>query len=335
MRSGKDPRRSVSVQAMKRPVLAAIALITVAAAPATASAASLQVASPSGTPTTVYAAAPGEVNALDMHGPDSNFKLPFFEFSAPLTVGPGCAGTNPTLCDNNPIDVSLGDMDDVANTNTFGADLTMTAGAGDDDVLAGGLNATADGGSGADTMLLAADFTATGTGGSGRDRLAAGLGAFMVDIDGGDGNDLVVPNGTRNTANGGSGKDRLVSFEGLATTLSGGPGSDLLVGPLDRLTVTLDGGSGNDLAYGHAGGMTVTAGSGYDVVDVRGGASTTPDTVTCGSGLDIVWADAADTVAGDCEFVLRRSAAPMFRRVATARSDAQALLAHRPDPSAV
>jgi Ca2+-binding RTX toxin-like protein len=318
---------------MKRLVLAAIA-ITVAAVPATASAASIGTASPGGTPTIFYAASPGEVNALQMLGPDSNFKLPFTEFSAPLSVGAGCSGSNPVLCDNASIDVALGDRDDVANTNTFGGDLTMTAGSGDDDVLAGGLNATADGGSGNDTMLLAADFEARGTGGSGRDRLAAGLGAFTVDLDGGNGNDLVVPDGTSNTAAGGSGNDSLVTLNGLTVTLSGGPGADVLVGQPDRHNVTLDGGSGNDLAYGHAGGMTVTMGSGYDVVDVRGGSATIPDTVACGNGLDLVWADAADTVARDCEFVLH-SSAPPFRRVTSARAAAQALLAHRPDPSAV
>src|SRR3954447_12632335 len=104
MRAGRIDPASFSVQCMKRPVLAAVAL-AFAAAPSAASAATIQVASPGGTPTIVYTAAAGEVNALEMHGPDASFKLPFFEFSAPLTVGPGCSGSNPVLCDAAPVDV--------------------------------------------------------------------------------------------------------------------------------------------------------------------------------------------------------------------------------------
>jgi Ca2+-binding RTX toxin-like protein len=326
---------------MKRPIFAAVAL-AVAAAPAAASAATIEVASPNGTPTIVYTAAPGETNALEMHGTVNgglDFRMPFFEFAAPLTAGPGCAAAHPVLCgavDHAfPVSITLGDRDDVASTNSFTEDLALSAGSGDDDVLAGGVDAAADGGSGDDTIVLAANSTTTGTGGSGRDRLAAGLGAVAATLDGGTGRDLLVPDAfARNDATGGSGNDALVNFNGMQTTLSGESGSDVLVAPPARHNVTLDGGTGNDLAYGRAGGMTVTMGSGFDAVDVRGGSATTPDTVACGSGLDAVWADAGDAVARDCELVFRNSSAPPLRRVAAARSAAQALLAHRPNPSA-
>ena len=39
---------------------------------------------------------------------------------------------------------------------------------------------------------------------------------------------------------------------------------------------------------------------GNDYIDVRGGGA---DTVTCGAGVDVVLADASDTVSGDCESV--------------------------------
>jgi Ca2+-binding RTX toxin-like protein len=342
MRSGRIPRPSFSVQRMKRPVLAAVALAVAAAAPATASAASLDVAVPGGVPTIVYTASPGEINALEMHGTVNgglDFRMPFFEFSAPLTLGAGCTAGTPVLCGPAdhalPVSVSLGDRDDVASTNSFTEDLAMDAGSGDDDVLAGGVDVTADGGSGDDTVVLAANSVSTGTGGSGRDRLTATLGTAAASLDGGTGGDLLVPDGfATNNAEGGSGNDALINFNGMRTTLSGGSGSDVLVAPPARHTVTLDGGSGNDIAYGHAGGVTVTMGPGYDVVDVRGGSETSPDTVACGSGLDAVWADADDTVAGDCELVFRTFAAPSLRRVTAARTAGQALLAHRPDPSA-
>lgn len=321
---------------MKRPVLAAIAL-TAVAAPATASAATIQVAS---TPAIVYAAAPGEVNALEMHGTVGgpfDFRMPFFEYSAPLSVGPGCAGAQPTLCgavDHAlPVSVSLADGNDVANTNSFTAALTMSAGAGNDDVLAGGIDASADGGAGDDKMVLAANNLATGTGGAGNDAVAAGLGAAAAQLDGGNGDDLLVSDTFAfSDVHGGFGNDSLVALSGTRVTLSGDTGSDVLVASDTRQRVTLDGGADNDILYGHAGGLTVTAGAGNDSVDVRGGSATAADTVTCGAGRDVVWADAEDAVAGDCEKV-RLKTAPIFGRVIGAEAYGRALLAHRPDPS--
>jgi Ca2+-binding RTX toxin-like protein len=325
---------------MKRPVLAVIA-VAAAAAPATANAATIGVEEPNGTPTIVYSAASGERNALEMHGTVNggfDFRMPFFEFSAPLAVGAGCTAGTPVLCGAAegpyPVSVSLGDRADVANTNSFTENLAMSAGSGDDDVLAGGIEVTADGGTGNDTMVLAADSSATGTGGAGRDQIAAGLGAGTVSLDGGAGKDLLVPDAfAQSNATGGSGNDALVAIDGLRVTLDGGSGSDVLVAPATRHTVTLTGGTGNDLFYGHAGAVTVNGGSGFDVIDVRGGVDTDADTVTCGSGLDVVWADSGDTVARDCEIVLHRPALTL-RRITSARSAAQTLLAHRANPSA-
>jgi len=322
---------------MKRPVLAAIAL-TAVAAPATASAATIQVAS--STPAIVYTAAPGEVNALEMHGTVGgpfDFRMPFFEYSAPLSVGAGCTGAQPTLCgavDHAlPVSVSLADGNDVANTNSFTEGLTMSAGAGNDDVLAGGIDATADGGPGDDKVVLAANNLATGTGGSGNDAIAAGLGAAAAQLDGGNGDDLLVSDAFAfGDVHGGFGNDSLVALSGLRVTLSGDSGSDVLVAPDTRQRVTLDGGADDDILYGHAGGLTVTAGSGNDSVDVRGGSDTAADSVTCGAGRDVVWADAADAVASDCEKV-HFKAAPIFGRVIGAEAYGRALLAHRPDPS--
>jgi Ca2+-binding RTX toxin-like protein len=323
---------------MKRPVLAAIA-VTVAAVPASASAATIEMASPNGSPTIVYTAAPGEVNALEMHGTVGgpfDFRMPFFEYSAPITVGAGCSGGQPVLCgavdDAFPVSVTLGDGADVASTNSFTDVLSMSAGSGNDDVLAGGIDATADGGDGNDTILLAANNLVTGTGGPGRDRLYGGLGGAAARLDGESGDDLVVSDTFAfGAVQGGYGDDALVGLKGQQLTLSGEGGSDVLVAPTSRQSVTLNGGSGDDVVFGHAGGMTVAAGWGGDRVDVRGGHDTAPDTVSCGGGRDTVWADGDDVVADDCEQVFH-SAAPTLRRVVAARAAAQALVAHRPHP---
>jgi Ca2+-binding RTX toxin-like protein len=266
--------------------------------------------------------------------------MPFNEYSAPLTLGARCAGLLPTICGASdhayPVSISLADQDDVASVNSFTDALTMDAGPGDDDVLAGGISATANGGTGSDSIVLAANGLTTGNGGDGRDRVYGGLGAAAAVLTGGRNGDLLVPDGFDfNSAKGGSGPDRLVAFTGSTVNLSGDGGSDILAVPTGRGRITLDGGSGTDTIVSHVGGVTVDAGSGADVVDVRGDASSAPDTVSCGSGFDLAWANSADSVADDCEIVIRRGTPPVVGKVTAAIDAAHTLAAHRPDPSGV
>lgn len=319
---------------MKRLALAAVAL-TAATSTTTASAATIEVAGP----VIAYTAAPGEVNALRMYGTVDGFdlRMAFFEHSARLTAGPGCLAGFPAICGQVdrafPVEVSLGDRADVASVNSFTERTTMDAGSGDDDVLAGGFDATADGGGGNDTVRVAANNGARGNGGSGRDHVTGGLGAVAAILTGGGGNDLLVPDGTQfDDAKAGSGDDRLVTFKGRQVTLAGETGSDLLVAPSISGRVVLDGGADADVVFSHAGGATVEAGSGGDVVDVRGGTETPADTVSCGAGRDAVWADATDIVAADCEVRVRPSS-ELVSKVEAAVTAARALLEHEPDPS--
>jgi Ca2+-binding RTX toxin-like protein len=329
---------------MKRPTLVALATVAAAAAvPASASAASIALTVPGGTPTIAYTAAPNEVNALEMHGTVNgglDLRMPFSEYSAPLTLGASCSGLLPTICgsatQSYPVTVSLADKDDVANVNSFTNTLTMDAGSGNDDVLAGGINASADGGSGNDSILVAANSLATANGGDGRDRIYGGLGAAAATLTGGGNGDLLVPDGFAfDDAKGGSGDDRLVSLSGDTVTLSGEGGNDILTAPTGRGDLTLNGGSGIDTIVSHVGGVTVDAGSGTDIVDVRGDASSAPDTLSCGSGFDLAWANSTDDVAGDCEIVITHGAPPVLSRVTSAIDAAHALIAHRPNPAGI
>jgi Ca2+-binding RTX toxin-like protein len=329
---------------MKRPTLAALTVLTAAAAlPASASAASIALTVPGGAPTIAYTAGSREVNALEMHGTVAgslDLRMPFNEYSAPLTVGASCTGTLPTLCgfpdQAFPVTVSLGDKNDVASVNSFTGRLTMDAGPGNDDVLAGGTEATADGGGGDDSVILAANGGTTGSGGSGRDRLYGGLGAAATQLTGGSGNDLLVTDAFFfDDAKGGTGNDRIVGLSGDRASLSGEDGSDIVVATGGRSGAVLDGGAGADLIYTHVGGANVSGGAGYDGIDVRGGEGSSPDTVTCGSGFDAVWADTGDSVASDCELVIRNHTAPELPGVSSAIAAAQELAAHRPDPGSV
>jgi Ca2+-binding RTX toxin-like protein len=329
---------------MKRPMLAGVAVAAAAAlAPSTASAAAIALTAPGGNPTIAYTASPGDVNALEMHGTvggGEDLRMAFFEYSAPLKVGASCEGQLPTICgafdQAFPVTVQLGDKDDVANTNSFTQNLSMDAGPGSDDVLAGGIDASAEGGSGNDSIVLAANNVTTGHGGTGRDKVFAGLGAAATFLTGGTGRDLLVPAGFAfNDAKGGSNADTLVSFSGDAVTLDGESGSDLLVAPTGRSGIALHGGSGTDVAFSHVGSVEVDAGSGYDYVDVQSGVDTEPDTVACGSELDIVYADSWDSVAKDCELVIRRATPPKLERITDAIDAAKALQRHRPNPAAL
>lgn len=56
------------------------------------------------------------------------------------------------------------------------------------------------------------------------------------------------------------------------------------------------------------GSKTITTGPGADSIDVRNGSA---DSVACGGGTDTVYAEAADTVAADCELVNPVNAPPV------------------------
>ncbi len=325
---------------MKRSVLAAVAL-AVATAPATASAASIEVAAtPTGSSVIAYKALPGEVNALHMSGTVGgpfDLRMRFTEFSAPLATGPGCAGS-PAICGDvgiaYPVQVALGDKNDVTSVNSLTGVVGADAGSGNDDLFAGGIDATADGGSGNDTMVLAANNLTTASGGSGRDKLHGGLGAAAAILDGGDGADLLVPGGFAfGDANGGAGADQLVSFSGDVLRLDGSSGADVIAVPTGGADISLTGGSGGDIVSTPVGGTDVDAGSGDDLVIVQSGTDAAGDSVICGPGFDVAFYDsAADTVSRDCELRFK-TRAPSVRDVTEAIAAARALIAHRPDPS--
>ena len=95
---------------------------------------------------------------------------------------------------------------------------------------------------------------------------------------------------------------------------------------------TFDGGAGDDIISGAA--PIVDAGAGDDRISVVGG--TVASTVTCGKGFDVVWADSDDVLGADCERRINASSPPALPGVAEARTRAQALLNHfpQPDPAA-
>lgn len=301
--------------------LLSLAVVAVAGVPGVASASTVSV---DGTGTVIYQASPGEANKLNLAAPFGPFG--FADTGAVLSAGLGCTAGAPITCPAGPIAATLGDRADSARVNSFApaGDVSVDGGTGNDDLLVGANSAaTAIGGSGDDIIVMASNAGTTASGGVGSDRLAGLSGSDVLNGDGGA--DLLTERAgsAGATLSGGDGSDRLVGGE--ADDLDGGNGNDLLVGG-----VTIDGGNGTDLITS-TGGATITAGPGADLINAADGSGAV-DTISCGAGYDVVWADATDHVARDCERRLSGPAAAL-PGTAAAIADAQALLAHRPNVS--
>ena len=125
--------------------------------------------------------------------------------------------------------------------------------------------------------------------------------------------DVLIGNGADNVFEGFGGVDHLKGAGGddsLSGTgrFEGGPGDDNLgfwgSGPtVQTPPATAIGGAGNDEISVRATTGTVNAGPGDDTV-FASGSPQLGVTISCGPGIDIVHADAPDTVASDCETVL-------------------------------
>jgi Ca2+-binding RTX toxin-like protein len=94
---------------------------------------------------------------------------------------------------------------------------------------------------------------------------AAGLNPFVIDADGGDGNDVIQTGDAADQLSGGTGNDRLVSFRNPAGTrdlLRGGEGDDTLVWNPGDGDDTMDGEGGNDT-------IEVNGGNGGEQFEVK------------------------------------------------------------------
>ena len=231
--------------------------------------------------------------------------LPFSDGAQTLDAGAGCVAGTPVLCDGRDADIQLEGGDDRYRGWSWYA-IRVSGGSGDDEIAASGAYTVVSGDGGADTITVGSNGTARADGGSGDDRIRSTTGVYAF-LNGGDGSDLIAGDRPFNTLSGGRGDDDVFVL-GVESTVSGGPGRDTIVAYARPWGArrTLDGDGDDDTIVGAAGPDTVSGGGGDDVIDVSGDADV--DTVSCGSGTDIVYADAADAVAADCEV---RAAGPM------------------------
>ncbi len=97
----------------------------------------------------------------------------------------------------------------------------------------------------------------------------------------------------------------------LAATIKGTSRADRLVGTPNADAI--DGGAGNDTILGRGGNDLLIGGPGRDAIfggaandSIAANGDGARDTISCGPGNDIVNADAADSVARDCEVTSRQ-----------------------------
>jgi Ca2+-binding RTX toxin-like protein len=280
---------------------------------------SVSTASPN---TVTFNADPGEVNTLDV---PITAQFTFTDSIAQLAAGSGCVSLNQhsATCQvlfigAYTVNAYLGDQSDTAHVAVNGSHVSLWGEGGDDSLSAdnfgfGGTSVY--GGPGDDRVAAGGEGGQVSDGGPGNDVVRAGGFVGGASGFGGPGNDIItanwgIPYQAFGTLDGGSGNDSIVAQPtGFPSTASGGSGNDVIAiegpapgGPANG-AYTITGGSGNDLLTGGVGNDTIDGGDGNDRIDVRGGGS---DTVTCGSGQDVVFYDATDTIAGDCEVAILR-----------------------------
>jgi len=133
--------------------------------------------------------------------------------------------------------------------------------------------------------------------------VGASIPAFSTNVAGEDGDDTLDQRtpGSYCGLDGGRGADRLLAY---FCTEVGGPGRDVMTRHFDQPAGgRTDGGEGGDIMVGGSGAGSFDGGPGDDFIQAA--VNGLADTVVCGEGNDTVRANAADTVAADCESVTR------------------------------
>jgi Ca2+-binding RTX toxin-like protein len=186
-----------------------------------------------------------------------------------------------------------GSGNDDLESDTFNNGAQVYGEGGDDRVSASGDGgALADGGPGNDRVFCCGGQDGgTAIGGPGNDYISAyPLAYHAVDSDGGTGNDTII--------------SRIAYSSPSNSNVNGGDGNDVIVvhgGPVGARggSHTIAAGAGDDTVVGGQYDDTIDGGDGRDYIDVLGGGV---DTVTCGSGdNDVVRYDPTDIIADDCE----------------------------------
>ena len=250
-----------------------------------------------------FTAAPGEKNDVryDAYAPPPVPTV--VDNGAPLIVGPGCMEGTPVTCAfTNGVTLRLGDRADKGSASAYIV-ATVYGEQGDDVIQADAEEPQAYGGPGDDQIRVSGNQV-LGHGERGNDTVEGPFqSGVTTSLWGDEGDDTVIQrtHTSRCWIYGGRGADRLLS---LTCTQSGGPGDDVMTRFLDVIVGgVMNGDEGGDIMIGGRAADTFDGGPGGDFIQAA--ADGVADTVVCGTGNDIVRANAADSVAADCENVTR------------------------------
>jgi hypothetical protein len=244
-----------------------------------------------------YVADPGEANLVRVMRTPAGYEIEDLGVVFPGAEAPRCSPAAPYRVDcSAPVSsifIELGDRGDAVNFASDGP-ATVNGGDGDDRIAGSRGNDTLNGDAGDDAFGVerdgpdGADVMSGGAGGDTAD-YSERSGPVQTDLDGvaddgepGEGDNV---NSDVEHVSGGAGADRIVC-NAARNRLRGEWGDDELEGA--ALRDILDGGPGDDTILARDGGA---------------------DTVRCGSGSDTAFVDDDDSVATDCERVLRTSVA--------------------------
>jgi len=270
--------------------------------------------------------APADMTALEVHFPASPFDgIAFTDTGNPLVSSGACEPLAPATCPYGPMEIRLGPLADRARvfTATFSNRATILGGAGDDRISAAAIFEDVRGGLG-DDLIKASTRGGEIQGGGGDDSL---YGREFAQLNGGDGNDLMLSDSSLAGMEGGDGYDVLIRGSGFDAggPMSGGEDDDVLgfEPTSEAFALTMTGGPGHDSIHGGIGPNEISGGAGNEEIWTFGGDV---DTINCGGGFDVVYADATDTVASNCERVTL-DAGPADPRLERALVRTQALRA--------
>jgi Ca2+-binding RTX toxin-like protein len=251
-----------------------------------------------------FTAAPGEKNDVTYEA-DGRPPWTVVDNGAPLTVGSGCTPGSPVTCTyTSGVTLHLGDRADRGSASAV-LSAVVYGDEGADVIHADAESPVVYGGPGADEIQVGGNGL-TAYGGRGDDRiLGASIPAFSTYFVGEEGDDTLdqrtPASNTYCELDGGPGADRLL---GYFCTERGGPGRDIMTRHFDHPAGgPTDGGEGGDIMVGGSGAGSFDGGSGNDFIQAA--VNGVADTIVCGPGNDIVRANAADSVAADCENVTR------------------------------
>ena len=274
-----------------------IAIALTALAPATAHAASVDLAGGS----LRYLANPGETNTVAIASASGTFTIT--DASAlSLSAGPGCTALlNPTrvTCPTSGVSavtLDTGDGNDTVNLAGLTLPATIIDGPGDDTVTGGSGNDTFVGSSGNDTLSGGPGNDTFGdAGGAGADVVAGGLGSDTADY----ASRTVALTVSLDDQPGDGAAGENDNIRSDVETISGGTAADHLIGSPGN--DTLRGNGGADVMDGGGGADTFAGGSEQDTVDYS--SRTTPVTVTIDGVANDGAAGENDNVGTDVDIV--------------------------------